>query len=305
MNKFINQYRGVVYASITALFWGFLAIALKVTLQFMPAVNIVWFRFLLAFSVLLVYTMFTQPKKLAILKKPPLLAIVAALGLSFNYFGFVTGLDYTSPNTAQVIIQIGPILLGIIGFVIYKEQINRLQMIGFAIALVGLAIFYITQIDGMLVASADLFNTGFFWVVGAALGWVLYAALQKKLVESFEPHLLNLIIFAVPSILFIPFVDFSFFFDLSIGQWLLMIFLGLNTVIAYGFLALAFKYTQVNKVSIIITLNPILTFIAMTVLFYLDVQWIETSLMGLRTFAGGMLVILGATLVVYFRNNKA
>lgn len=302
MNNFFNQYKGIIYASITALFWGFLSIALKVSLQFMPAVNIVWFRFLFAFSSLFIYYIIFQPKKLAILKKPPILAIIAALGLSINYLGFTTGVDYTSPNTAQVIMQIGPILLGIIGFVVYKERINRWQMLGFTIAFVGLAIFYFNQIEGMLGEKANLFNKGFFWVFGGALAWVLYASLQKQLVKTFEPQLLNLIIFAVPTLLFIPFVDFALFSTLSFGQWALMIFLGLNTIIAYGFLALAFKYTQVNKVSVVIGLNPIITFIAMTVLFYLDVHWIETSLMGLKTFAGALLVIFGAIFVIHFRN---
>lgn len=302
MKLFFNQYKGVIYASITALFWGFLAIALKVGLQFMPAVNIVWFRFFFAFLILFVYYIIFQPKKLAIFKKPPLLAIIAALGLSLNYFGFTTGIHYTSPSTAQVVMQLGPILLGIVGFVVYKEKIGRMQMIGFLIAFLGLSVFYYNQIEGVLADKVNLFNKGFFWVVAGALGWVLYASLQKHLVKSFDTQLLNIIIFSVPALLYIPFVDFSLFLTLSFGQWLLMIFLGLNTIIAYGFLALAFKYTQVNKVSVIISINPIITFAAMTFLFYLDVQWIETSLMGIKTFAGALLVIFGAILVIHFRN---
>jgi len=302
MKLFFNQYKGVIYASITALFWGFLAIALKVGLQFMPAVNIVWFRFFFAFLSLFVYYIIFQPKKLAIFKKPPLLAIIAALGLSLNYFGFTTGIHYTSPSTAQVVMQLGPILLGIVGFVVYKEKIGRMQMIGFLIAFLGLSVFYYNQIEGVLADKVNLFNKGFFWVVAGALGWVLYASLQKHLVKSFDTQLLNIIIFSVPALLYIPFVDFSLFLTLSFGQWLLMIFLGLNTIIAYGFLALAFKYTQVNKVSVIISINPIITFAAMTFLFYLDVQWIETSLMGIKTFAGALLVIFGAILVIHFRN---
>ncbi len=302
MKLFFNQYKGVIYASITALFWGFLAIALKVGLQFIPAVNIVWFRFFFAFLILFVYYIIFQPKKLAIFKKPPLLAIIAALGLSLNYFGFTTGIHYTSPSTAQVVMQLGPILLGIVGFVVYKEKIGRMQMIGFLIAFLGLSVFYYNQIEGVLADKVNLFNKGFFWVVAGALGWVLYASLQKHLVKSFDTQLLNIIIFSVPALLYIPFVDFSLFLTLSFGQWLLMIFLGLNTIIAYGFLALAFKYTQVNKVSVIISINPIITFAAMTFLFYLDVQWIETSLMGIKTFAGALLVIFGAILVIHFRN---
>jgi len=302
-NSFFNQYRGVIYASITALFWGFLAIALKVSLQFMPAINIVWFRFIFAFFSLFLYFSFKQPKKLAILRKPPLLAILAALGLSYNYIAFTTGIDLTSPNTAQVVMQIGPILLAVIGFVVYKERINKFQLLGFAIAFIGLSIFYLNQIEGMIAEKASIFNQGFLWVASGALGWVFYASLQKHLVKLYHPQLLNLIIFAVPTLLFIPFINFSLFTALSIGQWLLMIFLGINTIVAYGFLALAFKYTQVNKVSVIISMNPILTFIAMTFLFYMDVQWIETSIMDLKTLVGAILVILGAIFVIHFRRS--
>lgn len=301
MNNFFNQYRGVIYASITAILWGFLSIALKVGLQFMPPVNIVWFRFIFAFLGLFLYYLFFHPKKLSILKKPPILAVVAALGLSINYFGFVNGLNYTSPNTAQVVMQTGPILLGVIGFVVYKERISRMQMVGFLIAFIGLSIFYFNQIEGLIGEKAQLFNKGFFWVFSGALGWVLYAALQKHLVKSFETQLLNLVIFAIPALIFIPFVDYSFFLALNFGQWLLMIFLGLNTIIAYGFLALAFKYTQVNKISVVISLNPIITFAAMAFLFFIDAQWIETSLMGLKTFIGAILVILGAIFVIHYR----
>jgi drug/metabolite transporter (DMT)-like permease len=303
MRNFFIQYRGVIYASITALFWGFLAIALKVGLQFLPAENIVWFRFFFAFLCLFLYYLFTNPKKLAIFKKPPLLAIIAAMGLAYNYFGFTSGLHLTSPNTVQVVIQLGPILLGIVGFTVYKEKVNRLQIIGFGITFIGLSIFYFNQIEGMLEDKADLFNTGFLWIASAALGWVLYAALQKKLVKFHEAQLINLLIFAVPNLLFIPFIDFTPFLKMSFSQWLLLLFLGLNTVIAYGFLALAFKYTQVNKVSVIISLNPILTFIVMTLLFYLKVDWIETALMSYKTLFGAFLVISGAIIVIGFRKN--
>lgn len=165
MNDFVKRYRGVIYASITALFWGFLSIALKVALSYMPSFNIVWFRFILAFTLMFIYIVITQPKKLSILKKPPILAIIAAVGLSINYIAYIKGLNLTSPNTAQIIIQIGPILLGIIGFVIYKERINKFQMLGFAFAAGGLALFYFNQIEGLIEANVNIFNQGFILVV--------------------------------------------------------------------------------------------------------------------------------------------
>ncbi|OYT17034.1 MAG: EamA family transporter [Bacteroidetes bacterium 4572_77] len=296
-----NQAKGLLFASITALFWGFLAIAVKIATQYVPVVNIVWFRFAFAFSVLFVWFLKADRQKLKILLNPPLLLLIAALALAFNYYGFTKGVHHTDPNTAQVVIQFGPILLGMIGFLFFKEKITLFQSSGFVVALLGLSLFYYHQVSQILETEKDVFNLGFFWVAAAAIAWLTYAALQKLLVKSYDSQQLNLVIFGLPALLYLPFVSLAGFSDLSINLWLLLVFLGANTIIAYGCLSLAFKYTDVNKVSVIITLNPIITFVIMSILYQMQVDWIETQKMNTFTWMGALLVILGAFMVVFFK----
>jgi drug/metabolite transporter (DMT)-like permease len=296
-----DQLRGVLYASVTAFFWGFLAIALKAATQKFEVVNLVWFRFVFAFIVLFAYYLIVDRKQLKILIQPPLLLLIAALGLALNYYGFTNGVHHTSPSTAQVVIQFGPILLGLVGFVFFKEKINKIQMLGFGIAFVGLALFYFNQISEILDEEKHVFNLGFFWVVIGALAWLTYASLQKILVKSYNSQVLNLVIFGLPAFIYTPFVSFTAFSGISISDWLLLIFLGANTLIAYGCLSMAFKYADVNKVSVVITLNPIITFITMALLFKFDVNWIDAKPMDFYTWVGAVMVIAGAVFVVYFR----
>ena len=296
-----NQLKGVLFASLTALLWGFLAIALKVATQQFPVITIVWFRFVFAFLILFLYYFISDKSKLKILVRPPLFLVLAGIGLAVNYFGYARGIQFTSPTTAQVVIQLGPITLGLVGFLIFNEKIEKLQIIGFAVAFIGLAFFYLNQVTGLIESKLSLFNTGFLWIIGAALAWVIYASFQKVLVKTYETQLLNLFIFGLPALVYAPFVDFNQLFMSSLSQWLLLIFLGLNTLVAYGSLAFAFKYADVNKVSVIITLNPIITFIAMSVLYQWQVSWIETQRMDILTWAGAIMVIAGAILVVYFK----
>ena len=108
-----NSYKGILYAIITAVLWGILAIVLKVSLKEMTPVDITWFRVFLAFSVLATYYVIKKPYYLRILKKPPLLLIIATLCLATNYYGFIEGVNLTTPSIAQVFIQIGPVLLAI------------------------------------------------------------------------------------------------------------------------------------------------------------------------------------------------
>ena len=66
-----NHTKGILYASITALLWGFLAIALKVAVKEVNPHTIVWFRFVIAFVILSFWHAVYKPKELKILIRPP------------------------------------------------------------------------------------------------------------------------------------------------------------------------------------------------------------------------------------------
>lgn len=295
--------KGILFASIAALMWGVLAIALKVTLNFLPAETIAWFRFIIAFFVLALYSLIFNAESLKILVKPPLLSLAAALFLGLNYFGFIYGLSFTSPGNAQIFIQTGPLMLTVIGIILFKERIKIRQIIGFFIVTVGFGLFYSEQIR-TTVGSLPGFNMGITWIIIGGISWAIFASLQKILVRSYKAGPLNLIIFGVNAILFLPLVDFSPFTELNPWQWILTSFLGLNTLIAYGSLALALKYIDANKISVIATLNPIITFGVLILLEYLAVSWIQPEEFSRLALIGASTVIAGAVLVIYSRRKN-
>ena len=291
-----NHLKGIIYAAITALFWGVLAIALKVIDDDIEPATIVWFRFLLAFLILAAWQAKKNPGSFKLMIKPPLLLIIATVTLSWNYIGFMMGIHYTTPSNAQLFIQTGPILLALGGIVFFKEKITRLQVIGFAIAIAGMAFFYRDQ----LVAFFDVqqkYNLGVFYLLTAAVTWAIYALLQKKLVDKFDIQSLNLFIFGLPILLFLPFINLSSLQNLSLITWLILIFVGLNTLFSYTFLSKALQLTEASKVSIIIILNPIITFVSMAVFTWMNVKWIEHERFSVITYIGAFLVIAGAILV--------
>jgi len=290
--------KGVLYACVTAVLWGFLAIALKIALRFIDPTTIVWFRFTMAFSVLFIVFLIKNPNQLRIFKKPPILLILGGLCIGANYACFMQGLERVGPSITQVIIQTGPIMLAIAGIFIFKEKVNRKQVIGFVIAALGLAVFYLNNLSD-IVEHADNFRSGFWWVFLAAVAWVLYAIFQKILVRDHQPQSLNVILYLIPAIIFLPFADFSALANLTFGQWALMCFLGLNTLLAYGCLAEAFKYTQAYKVSIIVTLNPTITFILMAIFTVVEVSWIEPEEMSLEVWIGTIMLLGGAVYSIY------
>ena len=69
-------------------------------------------------------------------------------------------------------------------------------------------------------------------------------------------------------------------------------------------LAFAFKYTEAYKVSIIVTLNPIITLITMAVLSGLQVDWIKTETLAPISMLEAICVIGGAIIAVFFAKKK-
>lgn len=293
--------KGILYAAITAIFWGFLAVAMKVGLDYIDPITLIWFRFSLASLILCVYFIVKKPSSFAILKSVPIFLLIASVCLGINYVGFVYSLDYTSPSTTQVVIQMGPILLAVSGIVFFKEKVCKKQILGFVIAGIGLVLFYYNQLGNF---SVEDYNKGFMWVVIAAVSWTVYAILQKKLVRVYDPQLLNVFIYGIPAIILFPVADVGSLSSLNFNQWILMIFLGLNTLIAYGFLALAFKYTQAYKVSVIIILNPIITLGLMNILYYVNVSWIKGEQLTFYATLGAILLLGGAIMTVLFSPKK-
>ncbi len=290
--------KGILLAATTAVLWGVLAIALKVALNYFDPYTIVWFRFFIASLVLIGYYSIKKPSMLQVYKRSPLMMIAGAVLLAGNYIGYMQGINYAGPAVTQIIIQTGPVMLGIIGFVVFKEKISLIRAIGFSIATIGFIFFYYQQLND-LINHKEALNTGVLWILGAACSWAGYAYFNKKLVQNYHPQQINLIIFGLPALLFIPFVDFQLFTQsYAWWVWILMIALGLNTVIAYGTLSAAFKYTEANKISIVIIMNPVITFLVLELLILFEANWFQINKVSTLAYAGALLVIIGTILAI-------
>jgi drug/metabolite transporter (DMT)-like permease len=291
--------KGIFYASIAAVMWAVLAVALKVSSNRIDSATIVCFRFLLAFIILLIYMLIRYPKEIKILFKPPWMLVVGSVGLAWNFFGYMQGVHITTPINAQVYIQIGPVLFALGGIFIYKEKITWIHIVGFLVVVLGYFLFYFEQM-GASSANGPLYFKGVLLILSAGATWAVYAILQKFLVSAYTPNQLNLFIFGFCSVLFLPFARFQQLENLPVSDWMLLVHHGLNTIFAYGSIALAIKYMEANKVSLIVTLNPILTVIIMYFLGVAGVNWIAPEHFSILSTVGAALALSGAAFVVFF-----
>ena len=290
-----DHVRGLTYAATTALLWGFLPILMKIALQEFSAGSIVWFRFTFAFGVLFLILKFQNQKPGSIIMSPPGFGILAGILLAANYFYFLKGVDSSSPSNAGILIQIAPVMLVILGVVLFKERFHWRQGVGLAIAVVGFVFFYRDQSRQW---GSEAYTETSVYMVAAAVLWAVYMACQKKLSVTFKAQNLNLLVYGIAALVLIPTAVWSDFNNPHFGSWVLMIFLGVNTLLAYGCLAEAVNYIPLWLISVVVTLNPFITLIAMQVLSVVSPGWVEPEVIGLWGYIGASIAIFGVVTVI-------
>lgn len=297
ISKLSDRTIGISCAIFTGLCWATLAVMLKVMLHFSDTFTIAWFRLSFAFLVLFLWMAWKRPSELKILARPPILALVCGLGLAGNYIGYMVGLSLTGASNAQIMIQIAPITLILIGVFYFKEYPTRTQLVGFIVAAAGFVLFYEDQLASAS-KGAENFNVGNLWILFAAISWTTFAAVQKVLLKKYPANQLNILNYALGTLVLLPFCNVAVFARLDFWQWVMMCVAGLNTVLAYGSLAIAFRKIAASEVSIIITMNPLITLLMMFILDQMAVTWVENEPLHLLGAFAAVVVVIGVILAV-------
>lgn len=300
---------GFLLTLVAALMWGILPIALKELLAGLDATTIVWYRFLVAFVVLTAW--------LAIKRQlPPLLAnsrgvntmlLIAALGLCANYYLFSYSLNFVNAETSEAVIQLTTLFLILGGVVVYGEPFVAVQKLGTAILVAGLLLFFNDRLRGF--ADFDSQETiGVIIVVFAAITWVIYALLQKRLLRNYSSVQILMSIYAVSIVVLLPFIAPASVLSLSGWQFALLAFCCLNTLLAYGCFAEALNVWDASKVSATLALAPLFTIAGLKLIVFLDPAYPYSDRLSLLSMLGAAMLVLGSVLTalvpVYYRRRQ-
>ncbi len=296
---------GLALSLLTVLLWGFLAIALKIVLQEIDPFTVTWFRFTVAGVLLGAYLAIRQKlptwQQLQKISLPTLL--VAVGGLSLNYILFLIGLDKTSASNAQVLTQIAPVMMGLASLIIFKEKYNYKQWVGIAVLVCGLVLFSHEQVRS-LVTTFDSYVWGNILLVLGAIVWVFYGLAQKQLLLNLPSPSVMLCIYLSAATLFTPLAHPDKLLTLSASHMVILIFCAFNTLIAYGAFAAALEHWEASRVSVVLTLTPLVTLAAATFLPNFIPQLLSPSPLSLLSWIGAIAVVSGSLAISLSSNSK-
>lgn len=295
---------GLVLALCTAGAWATLPVALKFTLEALDVYTLTWFRFLVA--ALLVGAWLGWRRRLGgfrtLQRGDWLLLTLAALMLIGNYVFYLMGLDFTTPATAQLLIQLAPLLMAIGGIVVFRERFRAGQWFGLALLCLGLWLFFRDQLR--VQADAPDFVTGCLVLVLAAVVWAVYSLAQKQLLSRLSSPAILLFIYAAASLVLLPGATPSRLLALDAVHWVSLMYCALNTLIAYGAFAEALAHWEASRVSVVLALTPLLTLLTVSLVHAGWPQVIAAEQIGTVGFAGAGLVVAGSALASLLGNRR-
>lgn len=287
---------GFIFALITAMAWGSLAIALKQVVAVMSTQTIIFYRFSVAASALLL--LLGLKGKLPKLNQftPHLwrLTLIGIFGLAGNFFFFNSSLNYVDPAVTQIFIHLSSFAMLICGVLIFKEKLGLHQKIGLILLIIGLGLFFNDRFD--LLIGVNVYSTGVMLSIIAALVWVGYGLAQKLMLRAFSSQQILMMMYIGCALLFMPFADIGQVRQLDGFVFGCFIYCCLNTLIGYGAYAEAINRWDVSKVSVIITLVPLFTILFMHLAHsWLPARFAEPELNSI-SYLGAFIVVLGAML---------
>lgn len=279
-------------ALLTIVIWGTTFISTKILLVDFEPVEILFFRFIMGFLVLLIS--YPRRLKVADLKQELTFAAAGLSGVCLYYLLENIALTFTMASNVGVIISVAPFFTAILAHLFMKseEKLRANFFIGFVVAMVGIILI---SFNG---SKFELNPMGDILAVIAAFVWACYSILTKKIGSYGYPVVLATrrtffygILFMIPALFFFDFKIELYRFQ-NMTYLLNIFYLGLGaSALCFVTWNFAVNILGAVKTSIYIYMVPVITVITSVLILKEPVTWISV--------VGTLLAVAGLFLSEY------
>ncbi len=286
---------GNLFALFTVLVWGTTFVVTKNLLgQFKP-IEILLYRFLIAFVTLFV----VYPKVFSVKnwKHELMFALAGLSGIAIYQFLENTALTYTSATNASIITSMAPFFTALLSFFVLKEEgLTKRFIAGFIISILGVIL---VTFNGIFVLELNPF--GDLLLIIAVFMWATYSIVTRviskygyNMVQVTRRITLYGVLFILPIYLFSnPIFEITKIFDWENG--LSIAFLGfIASALCFSTWNIAVKHIGAVRTTVYIYAIPVVTIIFSAIFLEEKITW-----MGIL---GAIVTILG--LIISTRKNK-
>lgn len=296
-----DRRRGILLASITSFAWGTVPLAGQVALGGMAASTLSALRLAIGGAFIALVVARRSGGFRSLLRRPTGLVHLAAVGLTINYTGYMWGLDRAGPAVAQILIQTAPLFLIGMSVAFLGERPLPRHLAGAALAGAGvLLVSWNGRRWEELRASGDAAGVGL--IIGSAACWALYATCHKHLGRTHGSGGTMAWIFLLSSLLTLPIVPFEERKSPDGVETAAIVYLCVNSVVAYWCFAEALRHAEASLVAVIATLGPVVTLSLLAITNRMKWERLPADPLTAWKLGGAALVIAGVVLAVTARS---
>ncbi len=213
-------------ALLVVVVWGLNFVVIKVGLHNMPPLMLAGLRFLLVAFPALFFV--ARPKN------PFRLLLGYGLTISFGQFAFLfCAINFGMPaGLASLVLQAQAFFTIILGALVFGERLQGKQLVGIALAVVGVLVLAEASLNGQHVALL-----GFLLTLAAAFCWASGNIFNKKIMQlETRPAVMSLVVWSA-LIPIVPFMVASYLLDGPTVMLHSLVTLDLTTILSLIYLA--------------------------------------------------------------------
>ncbi len=264
-DKIVKAHLSIIGANI---FFGInYAVAKGIMPNYLKPNGFTLLRIIIAFPLFFLLSSFIKKEKIQRKDYPRFIA-AGLLGVAFNQFIFLNGLNFTSPIDSSIIVTINPILVMIMASIAIREKITFTRIFGLILGASGALLVILNR--GVISFSSEHF-LGNMMIFLSTLSYAGYLIVAKPLMQKYDPITVMKGVFFVGLLFVAPFgynelLETSWStIPLSIWGSILFVLLG-STFLAYLLMSWGLRNVRATTVSIYNYSQPVLaSFVAVLV----------------------------------------
>ncbi len=200
------------------------------------------------------------------------LALLGFFGIFFYNLCFFYGLQYINASRASLIVALNPAVIGLASWLLFKERLSRLKVIGILVCIAGAGVVIVSRNPQLLAATPDAW-IGDLLILGCVLSWGVYSLFSRRLNQSIGP--LQTVTFSILLGTLMLWtlaavrgeVSGAAVASLGMTQWLSLIYLGvLGSALAYIGYYDGIRKIGATRSGVFIALNPLTAVLAGAIL---------------------------------------
>lgn len=292
-----------ILLSLTSLFWSFNFIIGKIVSDVIPPTSVSFLRWLPPFLLFLPLN-WKQIKahRTLFLDHWSLILLLGATGYCLNSISLYEAVRFTTTINTSVINAFNPVLIAVTGYLLYRERMTKVQVLGFMLSLAGV-LCIIFQGKWKLLLGLK-FNVGDLLMLASISVFSVHVVVYRQKAPGFpeKPMFPLMMLGGLLVTLPLALLESQAYHWIWIKQLETIHVVGIlclnifPSVLAYRFWNSALRKVSANKVAIFLYLIPVYTTIISVLFLHEDLRLFQIF--------GGLLIFAGVLLVTRSRPSK-